>query len=266
VTFFDSGLEIFFLNHPQHPTMNSHSQDGNACDPQGREDSDTKALDFDNLDLDRRYTLDEYERICGWLKIGKVKIDEKSQRHPDFKGPIHHFERDSAEFLVPLPPTTKYKEGVVAEISRQLANWNVQTQQNGLVTTSQGGYKISGNEILAPDVAFQPKDIYRSLDNDQLHSFRGEPDHPTFVVEVDDVSSPGKLETLIKKFKERYFLAGVELGWLVDPVNLTIHSFKRDINGSVRRYEHGWRNLSGGETLPGFTLEVWECDEAVAQV
>jgi Uma2 family endonuclease len=75
-----------------------------------------------------------------------------------------------------------------------------------------------------------------------------------------------KLNELTAKFKETYFPAGVQLGWLIDPINKKIFVFKRDRNGLVRRYSHSWSDVSGGDVLPGFLLKISNIDEAVSQV
>jgi len=138
---------------------------------------DISQLDLDHLDLDRTYNLQEFEYISERLKNHPVKIDGKL---------IHHFERDKAGKLVPIPPTTIYKEAVVTKIAAQLEDWNIWCKQGGVVTTSQGGFKITDTEIRAPDVAFTPKKICRRLTKRQIWTFRGKKFSPTFVVEVDD--------------------------------------------------------------------------------
>jgi Uma2 family endonuclease len=175
-----------------------------------------------------------------------------------------------------MPQTPPYKEGAVAEVVGQLHRWNIQTRMNGLVTSSQGGFNLSttgGRTIRAPDVAFTPKETYRNLDEQQLYTFRGDPFNPTFAAEVEDVSHDSKLSELTKKFKDVYFPAGVQLGWLADPVNRRFYVFKRERDNVVRRREHRWYNenndatiVDGGSVLPGFQLELWKIDEAVSQV
>ncbi|POG67846.1 hypothetical protein GLOIN_2v1878753 [Rhizophagus irregularis DAOM 181602=DAOM 197198] len=68
------------------------------------------------------------------------------------------------ERLLPIPQSPIANEAVVHEISRQLGNWNVETSQNGIVITSQGGYDFS------------------------LLTFLGQPFTPIFVAEVVNVS------------------------------------------------------------------------------
>jgi hypothetical protein len=52
------------------------------------------------------------------------------------------------------------REAVVAEIARQLANLNVQTQQGGAVTTSQGGYDFT----VQHSTAVRRRSFYRLTD------------------------------------------------------------------------------------------------------
>ena len=138
---------------------------------------DMSYLDLNNLDLNRAYSLREFEYISEQLKNRPIKIKEEF---------VHHFERDKAGKLVPMPPTTIYKEAVVAKIAYQLEDWNVGTKQGGVVTTSQGGFKLGNGEIRAPDVAFTSKEICHRLSNRQIWTFQGEAFSPTFVVEVND--------------------------------------------------------------------------------
>src|SRR6266542_3133636 len=84
-------------------------------------------IDLDNLDLKRSYTLEEFEYINSQLKNYTLEIDGH---------PVNLFELDENGKLVPIPEIPCIREGVVAEIARQLANWNIQTEQGGLVTTS----------------------------------------------------------------------------------------------------------------------------------
>ncbi|CAG8627474.1 4212_t:CDS:2 [Paraglomus occultum] len=208
---------------------------------------------------DHIYTFKQFELLNDWLKTNELLIDNT---------PINHFELDKKGRLIPMLQTPIFKEATVGNIYGQLDRWNVQTRQNGVPTCSQGGFNLSttgGRTIRAPDVAFTPSETYRNLTHQQLMTFQGQPFHPTFVVEVEDVSADSKLEELKDKFKTVYFPAGVQLGWLVDPVNRNIYVFKEDINGVVRCLNKGWRDVAGGDVLPGFVLEVRLIDEVLSQ-
>ncbi|CAG8632275.1 3323_t:CDS:2, partial [Paraglomus occultum] len=183
--------------------------------------------------------------------------------------PINHFELDKKGRLIPVPQTPIFKAATVGEIFYQVSNWNIYTRQNGVVTCSQEGFNLStpgGRTIRAPDVAFTPSETYRNLTHQQLLTFQGQAFHPTFVVEVEDVSADSKLDALKEKFKSDYFPAGVKLGWLVDPVNKNIYVFKRNTNGIVRCLSKGWRDVIGEDVLPGFVLKVWNIDKATSQL
>src|SRR5207248_8122707 len=108
-------------------------------------------------------------------------------------------------------------------------------------------------EIRMPNVSFTPPNICRNLTKMQRETFS-----PAFVVEVDDISSESKFQELDIKFKESYFKpsTSIELGLLIDPINHKIWTYKRDISRKVFRREHGWRDVNGGDTLPGFILVI----------
>nr|CAG8536110.1 4568_t:CDS:2 [Entrophospora candida] len=218
-------------------------------------------IDLDNLDLNRTYTFEEFEFINEQLKTHALEINET---------PVDLFEFNKGKIL-PMPQNPISKEAVVCEISSQLCNWNVQTRENGITTTSQGGFdfNISGQRaICAPDVAFTPKNIYCLLNHQQQWTFKGQPFTPTCVVEVA-VTQEGYQEfnDLDQKFREVYFATGssVELGWLVDPQNKQIYIYRQRANRVVYRTSHGWDNVNGGNVLPGFTLEVEKIDDAISQ-
>jgi Uma2 family endonuclease len=214
-----------------------------------------KNINLDNLDLNRCYTVEEFELISKKLKFSSIEI--KGQ-------PVNLFELDKSGKLVPMPPTTISMEAVVGEIARQLGNWNVWTRQNGIVTTSQGGFDFNvGGQITvrAPDVAFLTRDVYNGLTQQQRNSFQGDPFSPTFAVEVADLSDRTVFRNLDNKIKNEYFAteSSVRHVWLVDPRNKEIHLYRRN----MKRYQWGWKNIGGDDVLPGFTLDVSEIDELI---
>ena len=213
---------------------------------------------------DRFYTLKAFLAVNDWLKTHELIIDGI---------PISSFERESDGRLVPIPPVPIEEESAVGEIFGQLRDWNNHTGQHGVPTTSQGGFNFGAGAVKAPDVAFTPRDVYRALDVQQRETFEGAPFSPNFVVEVDNLSTASKLNNLTSKFKDTYFPAGVQLGWLIDPINKKIYTFMRESDGVVRRRPHQWyRNdglpevLKGGEVLPGFILRLEKIDQLLSQV
>ncbi|RIA92277.1 hypothetical protein C1645_765391 [Glomus cerebriforme] len=155
-----------------------------------------------------------------------------------------------------MPQTPYFREKVVAETVRQLGNWNIETHQNGGVTSSQGGFdfNVKGQRtIRAPDVAFTSKQTDRNLSAIQGWTFQGQPFTPMFVVEVDCIKSESDFQAFDDRFRNELFAPGtsVKLGFLIsigknnnnqDIQN--IHSWRRYENNTVHHYEHGWRDMN----------------------
>ena len=88
--------------------------------------------------------------------------------------PVDIFELDASS--QPMLQTLFCKEQVVAEIVRQIGNWNMYMKQDGAVTASQGGFNFNCMQtIQAPDVAFMPNDICCMLSEEQHWNFQGSP-------------------------------------------------------------------------------------------
>ncbi|CAB4382558.1 unnamed protein product [Rhizophagus irregularis] len=211
-----------------------------------------KKFDINNIDFSRTYSLEEFELIKDHIK----------NNHPNFEL--------VGGKLVSIPYSPIVYEAIVHEISRQLGNWNINNVKNGVVTTSKGGFdfNVSGSQkIRAPDITFTSANIYRSLDEEQLWSFNGQPFTPLFVVEVANLKKKEVEKEIDTRFKKEYFASGtsVELGWLFDPLNRIIWVYKRNKNGEPYRRSQPWENLEGGKILPGFTLELWPINDIVAQ-
>jgi Uma2 family endonuclease len=165
------------------------------------------------------------------------------------------------------------KENVAAEITAILRNWaKWNPQYGGRVTSSQGAFIIGhSRDVRIPDVAYTPRDIDRNLTHAQQWTYQGDPFCPSFVVEVDTLTGPGsQLRHLDHKMRNEYFTHGVQLGWLIDPEHQIMIEYHKT-NARTRRGgvyasdDHSWRDLSGRETLPGFTVEAVQLDMVLNQ-
>ncbi|CAB4401756.1 unnamed protein product [Rhizophagus irregularis] len=225
-----------------------------------------------NRNLKKVYTFEEFEYINDQLKTRTIQLNGK---------PVNLFEYKNGK-LIPMPQTPYAREKVVAEIVGQLRNWNIETHQNGGVTSSQGGFdfNVGGQRtIRAPDVSFTPKQTDRGLNALQNWTFQGQPFTPIFVVEVDFIESEAQFQVFDDRFRNEIFAQGtsVELGFLVSigqdnngQLAGTIHSWRwYENSNAVRHYEHGWRNMDtrvgGREILPGFELNVRMIEESISQ-
>ncbi|EXX76074.1 hypothetical protein GLOIN_2v1798071 [Rhizophagus irregularis DAOM 181602=DAOM 197198] len=209
-----------------------------------KKDSIVGDLDFEDLDFQYCYSVKELELINNYLRV-----------NPNFE--------IINRKLISISYTPIAIEAVVHEIARQLGNWNVETNKDGLgiVTTSNGGYDFRDTnlqKIQAPDVAFTPEDTYLSLDEKQLWSFEGQPFTPIFIVKVANIKNSEVEKEVNNKIKKDYFAHGtsVKLGWLIDPIDRNIWVYKRDKNGSPYRRRQPWEDLDAGDILPDFTLEL----------
>ncbi|KAF9347880.1 hypothetical protein BGX26_000671 [Mortierella sp. AD094] len=175
------------------------------------------------------YSFEQFEVLNNWLKTHELVID---------KVPISHFELEETGKLIPMPQTPIYKEVVVAEIARQIGAWNINSRQNGVITSSQGGFNISitgGRQMRAPDVAFTTRETYRQLSMQQLNTFQGPAFSPVFVVEVEDLTENAKLTSLTSKFKEEYFPAGAGAERALEFEKLPGYEESSRIQGSEER-------------------------------
>ncbi|RIA99606.1 hypothetical protein C1645_746677 [Glomus cerebriforme] len=215
-------------------------------------------IDLNNLDLKRSYTLKEFKYINSRLKNYTLEIDGH---------PVNLFELDKNGKLVPMPQTPCAREAVVAEIARQLCNWNIQTQQGGGVTTSQGGFNFvidHQSAIRAPDVAFIPQNMVLRLTDKQAWTFQSAPFTPTFLVEVADIGEDidnSKFKKVDKRFKEELITQStmVQLGWLIDPQHKRIYIYRRGRRHSNPR----WGDINGENVLPGFVLDMSLIDRII---
>ncbi|CAB5369822.1 unnamed protein product [Rhizophagus irregularis] len=224
-------------------------------------------IDLENIDLKKVYTFKEFEYINDQLNTRTIQLNGK---------PVNLFEYKNGK-LIPIA-----RAAVVAEIVRQLGNWNIETHQNGRITSSQGGFDFNvggARTIRAPaDVAFTPRQTTRSLNALQNWTFQGQPFTPIFVVEVDFIQSESEFQVFNDRFSNEFFAPGtsVELGFLVSigqdnngQLQGNIHSWRWNENNTVRHYEHGWRSMntwvSGQEILPGFELDVEMIEESISQ-
>ncbi|CAB4405813.1 unnamed protein product [Rhizophagus irregularis] len=158
-------------------------------------------IDLDNLNFERSYTLEEFEYINSQLKNFTLEIN---------RYPVNFFELDENGKLIFITETPCMREAVVAEIAAQLRNWNIQTAQGGVITTSQGGFDFTINHstvIRVPDVAFVSQNTFLRLTDEQCWSFQGAPFTPIFLVKISDIGEDiynSKFREADKRFKEEF--------------------------------------------------------------
>jgi hypothetical protein len=79
-----------------------------------------------------------------------------------------------------------------------------------------------------------------------------------------------QLSHLDHKMRNEYFPHGVELGWLIDPEHQIMIEYKKIRTrtrrvGVTRSVDESWRDLSGGDVLPGFRVRARVLDLVLNQ-
>jgi Uma2 family endonuclease len=175
--------------------------------------------------------------------------------------------------LLPLKMVVYGKEIIVGKIYELLADWTKWHPNHGGRTTSSQGAFVIGPErkVVMPDVAYTLRESHRSFSYAQQWTYQGEPFAPMFVVEVDTlVGNHSQLSHLHHKMMNVYFPHGVELGWIIDPEHRIMIEYKktntRTRHGGVYRSDdQSWRDLSGGDVLPGFIVRAEVLDLVLNQ-
>ncbi|KAL3664396.1 hypothetical protein V7S43_010719 [Phytophthora oleae] len=120
-----------------------------------------------------------------------------------------------------------------------------------------------------PDVAYSPRDTDRGSPSASTWMYRGEPFVPSFVVEVDKLSGRGSQRSAFdRKMRNEYFQNGVKLGWLVDPRPEchAMYVYYLDNDNQVQcSANSAWRDLDGGDVLPGFRITSTSLDRVLNQ-
>ncbi|EPZ34917.1 Zinc finger, C2H2 domain-containing protein [Rozella allomycis CSF55] len=203
------------------------------------------------FDLEKSYSLEEF-----------LALNENTEFPVEIDGEIiSGFELLGNGKLSAMPQATVFMEKTVVEIITILRAYASSSICPGDVTSSQGGFKFEvldqdgrvTKKIRAPNVSFIPRRVMRTLDANQLFTFKGEPFTPTFVVEE---STFNKLK---KKVLDDYFSnrSSIELVWIIDPENRRAVEFYRNRQGRpIHRDHQPWVNLSGRNVLPSFELDV----------
>jgi Uma2 family endonuclease len=126
--------------------------------------------------------------------------------------------------------------------------WNFIDKENlGVVLGADGMIRTFPDQVRIPDVSFISWDRYPGdeVPDEAISSFM-----PNLAVEV---LSPGNTKAEMDRKLRDYFLAGVELFWIIDPETQTAKSYTSPED--VQRIgKAGY--LDGGTVLPGFRLSL----------
>jgi len=145
--------------------------------------------------------------------------------------------------IVEIAPSKPTNTVVAIRIAHFLMS-HVTPDNLGIVSGSDGGFKLDENTTRQPDVAYVPMDKVKTMPDNFDFA-------PALAVEV---VSPN--EDVFKKTNE-YLDAGTQIVWAVYCNERKVFVFTRDENGILRSEpKHNDDILDGGDVLPDFRLPV----------
>lgn len=163
------------------------------------------------------------------------------------------FERTMGGAIRMNPPAGGWTSKGNSEITRQLANWRLESGK-GSVFDSSGGFRLPDGSTLSPDTAYVSEGRLKQLPKGAL---RGSPRVcPDFVIEL--FSESDTLQDLQAKMDD-WISNGAQLGWLIDPYERQVFIYRP---GKPAECVKGKAQLAGEGPVEGFVLNlamVWEC-------
>lgn len=172
----------------------------------------------------KRYTLDEYHQLC--------------QQPRDQECLLELIEGELSEKMHGFVPS-------------QIAGWvitfiNLYLRENpiGRVTGADGGYQLSNDTVLIPDVGYVSKSRMPALPE------REAPLAPDLAVEI---KSPSDSIRALRAKAELYQKHGTRLVWVVFPETQTVEVYAQGHDVETLTITD---TLSGGDVLPNFTVAV----------
>ena len=156
------------------------------------------------------------------------------------------FEMEPDGSLRIMSPTHSPTGRLQDHIMRQVTVWSI-ADGRGEDDRSEQGYRLP-RSVREPDGAWITREQAAAMWADRNREFTRE--IPPFVLEIRSISD--RLAPLQAKMEE-WVAAGVQLGWLVDPIQRTVHIYRGD--GSIGVLEEP-EELSGEDVLPGLVVEM----------
>ncbi len=120
--------------------------------------------------------------------------------------------------VIVMPPTDPENSAQEAETVRQLANWAV--AQGGIVVGPDGGFFLPDGSRRSPDAAWFKAERWQAA---KTPDRRFPVFSPDFLIEV---RSPEQRARPLREKMEEYIANGVQLAWLIDPMEHTVTIYR----------------------------------------
>ena len=175
-------------------------------------------------------------------KVSDEEFAELCRLNPELQ-----LERTSEGDLVIMAPTGGKTGRRNAKLIARVIIWAEQ-DGTGQVFDSSTLFTLPNSAKRSPDVAWVRNGRWNALRAAEQEAFP--PLCPDFVVELR--SRTDSLKTLKQKMEE-YISNGAELGWLIDPLDRSVHVYRA---GAELEVLENPQEVSGEPLLKGFVLDV----------
>ena len=156
-------------------------------------------------------------------------------------------ERNAKGEILIMPPAGGATSNRNAGITTQLYLWS-ERDGTGIAFDSSGGFRLPNQAVRAPDASWVLRWRYEQLTEREQERFL--PLCPDFAIEL---KSPTDTLAALKRKMDEYIENGLQLGWLIDPKQKTVHIYRPHLPVEVR---DNINNLSADPILPGFVLDL----------
>lgn len=180
------------------------------------------------------------------LAVDDASFADLCRQNPDLR-----IERTSEGAVIIMAPAGGDAGRRNQAIGATLYMW-ARADGTGTSYDSSAGFTLPNGAIRSPDAAWVTNDRLAALPPGATKGFT--PLCPDFVIELR--SSSDRLAAVQAKMDE-YMANGARLGWLIDPIERTVHVYRPAIPVEV---VDGPAQMAGDPELPGFVLpldDVW---------
>ncbi len=186
------------------------------------------------------------ESLCVRLQPALCPTDEQFFQFCGLNRELR-IERTATGEVTVQPPAGWETARRNAAITAQLQTWAM-ADGTGLAADSSAGYILPSGAIRSPDASWVRNSRLERVPAEQRSRFL--PLAPDFVIELR--SPTDRLSAMQEKMLE-YAVAGVALGWLIDPGSRTVFVYRP---GSNAKRLVARASVTGAPTLRGFRLRL----------